>query len=228
LLNTGADINALAAKHGGRTALQAASEEGHVELVQLLLDAGADVNAPAAESLGRTALQAASQKGHVELVRLLLDAGAHINASPSYGGVTAIQAAAIKGYIRVVQLLLNSGADVNTAPAFFDGRTALEGAAEHGRIDILQLLINAGARTMGDGQRQYLRAVKFAEKEGRFAAAKLLRNHRHWTEEDHQIFEDIVLDTHFYVDSIIVSGRKDSSEHDEDFDEQGQDYYEIN
>jgi ankyrin repeat protein len=194
LLDARADVNALAAKFYGRTALQAALKIGHVEPVRLLLNAGADVNAPASELQGRTALQAASEKGNIELVQLLLDVGADINAPPSYErGVAAIQAAAIKGYIAIVHLLLNAGADVNSASAVHEGRTALEGAAEHGRIDMLQLLINAGAKTIEDGQSQYIRAVKFAEKEGRFAVAEFLRHHRSWTEEDRQIFEDITL-----------------------------------
>jgi hypothetical protein len=57
LLKFGADVNAPAARYGGRTALQGASEKGYIELVRLLLDAGADVNAPTASISGRTALK---------------------------------------------------------------------------------------------------------------------------------------------------------------------------
>ncbi|RYP44438.1 hypothetical protein DL768_009085 [Monosporascus sp. mg162] len=194
LLEAGADISTPPAKYNGRTALQAAAEKGNIELVQLLLEAGADINAPPAKYNGRTALQAATENGNIELIEVLLNAGATVDTPPSsHRGVTAIQAAAIKGHTKATQLLIGANADVNAAPAAHGGRTALEGAAEHGRIDMLQLLLNAGARTRGDCQTQYLRAVKFAETEGRLAAAELLRNRRPWTEEDRQIFDDIVL-----------------------------------
>ncbi|EXL40290.1 hypothetical protein FOCG_17178, partial [Fusarium oxysporum f. sp. radicis-lycopersici 26381] len=60
----------------GRTALQAASEGGHIQVVERLLEAGANVNAAAAARYGRTALQAASAGGHIQVVKRLLNAGA--------------------------------------------------------------------------------------------------------------------------------------------------------
>ncbi|KAH6853156.1 hypothetical protein B0I37DRAFT_301466, partial [Chaetomium sp. MPI-CAGE-AT-0009] len=61
---------------------QAASLEGHGEIVQLLLDKGADANAQG--GLYGNALQAASCTGHGEIVQLLLHKGADIKAQ---GGV---------------------------------------------------------------------------------------------------------------------------------------------
>ena len=72
LLDAKADVNAAAAAgYSGRTALQAAAEGGHLEVVQRLLDAKADVNAAAAGNGGRTALQAAAEGGHLEITALL-------------------------------------------------------------------------------------------------------------------------------------------------------------
>jgi ankyrin repeat protein len=48
-------------------ALQAASQGGHLEIVERLLAAGADVNAAAGNYGGPTALQAASRGGHLEV-----------------------------------------------------------------------------------------------------------------------------------------------------------------
>ena len=57
----------------GRTALQAAAEGGHLEVVDRLLAAKAEVNAAAGYG-GRTALQAAAGGGHLEVVDRLLAA----------------------------------------------------------------------------------------------------------------------------------------------------------
>ena len=61
-----------AAGHGGRTALQAAAEGGHMEVMSRLLDANADINAAAATSFeGRAAFQAAAEGDHYQLMDLL-------------------------------------------------------------------------------------------------------------------------------------------------------------
>ena len=54
------------------TALQLAAEEGHWEVVKLLLEAGADKDAT--DNAGYTALDSASANGHSEVVSLLLEA----------------------------------------------------------------------------------------------------------------------------------------------------------
>ncbi|KAL5585649.1 hypothetical protein FOVSG1_013341 [Fusarium oxysporum f. sp. vasinfectum] len=93
-------------------ALQAASDGGHIQVVDRLLDAGADVNAAAAAKYGgRTALQAASAGGHIQVVDQLLEAGADVNAAAAeFEGRTALKAASAGGHIQVVDRLLDAGA----------------------------------------------------------------------------------------------------------------------
>jgi len=55
----------------GRTAPQAASEGGHLAIVDRLLEKGANVDAEAAGVLGNTAMQAASERGHLAVVERL-------------------------------------------------------------------------------------------------------------------------------------------------------------
>lgn len=68
LISHGADVNAAAAHLGGRTALQAAAENGDLAMVDTLLGYGADINGAAAEYDGKTALYAATVDGHRSIV----------------------------------------------------------------------------------------------------------------------------------------------------------------
>ncbi|CAG5179642.1 uncharacterized protein ALTATR162_LOCUS9388 [Alternaria atra] len=72
-----------------------AAENGHKQVVKLLVDKGADVNAQG----GRygNALYAASYRGHEAVVRQLLDKGAEINAQGGYFS-NALQAASDGGH----------------------------------------------------------------------------------------------------------------------------------
>ena len=120
----------------GITALMMASNEGHTEIVSLLLAAGANANL--VETTGSTALIAASNAGHVEVVSLLLDAGADTDVVDKRG-MTALIMASDRGHAAVVSLLLDAGADSNVAT-----HTALMSACFQGDVDIVNLLLKAG------------------------------------------------------------------------------------
>lgn len=67
---------------GSGTALHAAAEGGHVDVVRLLLHARANINKRLAYGRKETALTFASQAGHMDVVGLLLSEGAQVH---SYG-----------------------------------------------------------------------------------------------------------------------------------------------
>lgn len=133
----------------GRTTLELAAKEGHIEVAKILLENGANINAsPPMNALnGRTSLQAAAESGNLEMVKLLLEKGANINAKPSEnGGRGALQAAIGSSQYEIAVLLLQKGANVNLPPATINGRTALQLAAENGELKLVELLLSKGAR----------------------------------------------------------------------------------
>jgi len=118
------------------TPLIKAAENGHIEVVKLLLDKGADVNEY--NEGGETPLHYATRGGHTEVMKILLDHGANIRAKGTGCG-TPLQWAARNGQIKAAELLLARGADINQQGT--DKRTALMDAAENGDADMVKLLL---------------------------------------------------------------------------------------
>lgn len=111
-------------------AIGIASENGHLEIVRLLLaddrvDPSGDAN---------YAIQMASQNGHVEVVRLLLADG---RADPSANDNKAIRKAIENEHIKVVKLLL---ADGRVDPSA-DDNYAIREASALGNTELLNILL---------------------------------------------------------------------------------------
>jgi ankyrin repeat protein len=113
--------------------LYAAAEQGHAEIVGLLLEAGAS---PDAHSRGVSPLYAAARRGHGDVLDKLFAAGADPGARNAAGvpsghaGATALHAAAGAGKREVVEELLARGADAHAADAA--GRTPAAWARSQG------------------------------------------------------------------------------------------------
>ncbi|KAE9364186.1 ankyrin [Stipitochalara longipes BDJ] len=126
-----------------KTALEAAIEKGHRELIVLLADSGAILNYPV--GVIKEPLEAAAEEGSIDIVKFLLDRGAYINGSPNRRtGKTALQMAALKGNMELVKFLIAAGADIHAAAAPSDGMTALQAAASNGHFAIVEFLLDAG------------------------------------------------------------------------------------
>jgi len=127
----------------GTTALHAACQEGHLELVDWLIAAGARVNQGHIVG-GATPLIIASQYGFIEVVQSLLRAGAKVDltATDQLGNTPLIQASTF-GQPLVVDALLQAGARVSFVRK--DGVTALYMACQKGDLECVRLLIRAGA-----------------------------------------------------------------------------------
>lgn len=125
------------------TPLQAAAENGHFAVVELLLANGADVNAPAKKPHGSTALQLAAAGGHTTVAQRLIDAGADVNAPPiSNFAETALQAAARTEGSAMLDLLMAAGATLDTTGMRnFPKKTTLSVAAEANKAELVSRLL---------------------------------------------------------------------------------------
>ncbi|KAH8654691.1 ankyrin repeat-containing domain protein [Ilyonectria robusta] len=166
LLKEKTDVNTKGGRYG--TALQAASERGHKEVVEMLLDKGADVNIEGG-AYG-TALQAASARGHKEIVEMLLDKGADVNIEGGDYG-TALQAASARGHKEIVEMLLDKGADVNIEGG--DYGMALQAASAEGHKEVVEMLLDKGADVNIEGG-DYGTALQAASARGHKEVVEML------------------------------------------------------
>lgn len=94
------------------TALHAAAESGHLDILDLLLQAAGKRLLNRFDSLGRTPLMCAVANKHVEAVRRLIAAGADVNARQDpLQGDTALSIAATDATLPIATLLIDAGAD---------------------------------------------------------------------------------------------------------------------
>ena len=94
-----------------RTPLHIAVEQGHNNVVALLLDLGVNVESKEA-SLSASALHLAARNGHKDICKILLDHEARINARNRFYS-TPLTEAARGGHMEVVKLLVDRNADIN-------------------------------------------------------------------------------------------------------------------
>ncbi|KAH0360135.1 Pfs, NACHT and ankyrin domain protein, partial [Aureobasidium melanogenum] len=122
------------------TPLQAASSNGYLGIVRILVASGANVNIESGH-LGY-ALHAALSRAHMEVSLFLIESGADVQARGGFHG-TALHAAVYEGGLAMVQLLLKNGVDIDKADD--SGETALYGACKTGSVRIVELLLDNGA-----------------------------------------------------------------------------------
>ena len=94
-----------------RYPLEKASEDGHVEIVKLLLKYGADIE-QGNEDLGHTPLHSAADNGCYDVAKVLLENGAKVD-SRGIGYDTPLHIAVMSDRLEVLPLLLEHNANVN-------------------------------------------------------------------------------------------------------------------
>ena len=138
--NCAADIDVEDRNNHRQTALDAASDNGKLDVAELLIERGADVNSRCAA--GRTPLHYASRGGHLDVVRLLLDHKADVDARER-NGMTALAFASCYGHFEIVKLLLEHGANANVQNSY--GRTPRQEALAYGHGRIAKVLLEYDA-----------------------------------------------------------------------------------
>ncbi|KAI0297331.1 hypothetical protein BC826DRAFT_951623 [Russula brevipes] len=182
------DVNAKCGTQG--TPLHAASSEGHLDAVRVLLEHGANMNTT--DKRKRTPLcsahnadidippnspefllHVASSRGQAEVVGLLLQHNADVNAR-DISKWTPLHWASINGHPKVVRLLLEYGADANAQTP--TSTTSLHLASSKGHLEVVQLLLTVGADPDVQGK-DYQTPLQVAEHNGRYEVARLLLEH---------------------------------------------------
>lgn len=123
-----------------RTALHRAAENGHDEVVLILLEHGAEVNAQEAK-YDQTPLHLAALNGHKAVVQTLLESDADAKMKDSDGWMP-IHVAAWTGNEEVARVLLGK---IDVDERGRDKLTALHCAAAQGHQKVARLLIQRGA-----------------------------------------------------------------------------------
>ena len=125
------------ANKDGKTPMFRAAEQGHVQLMELLLEAGAMTDEPEF-ALGQTPMSTAAQNGCLDVVRFLAEVGAAKDQAAN-NGATPLWVAAENGHLDIVRFLVENGADKDQGDN--NGATTLLVAAENGHLNVVRFLV---------------------------------------------------------------------------------------
>lgn len=176
------DLNAIT--NDGTTALMFAAQNGHSEVMELLLRNGANLDQQ--DNNGLSAFMRAAWGGHIAAMELLLANGAVIDQK-SRTGLTAVMMAARGGHKAAMRWLFASSAFV-VDQRDKNGLTAFIHAAQCGHRSAMNLLLKKGA------------AMDSADPFGETALILASRN-------GHKEVIRFLLDSGAVVDQVCVGGR---------------------
>ena len=117
------------------TPLCAASFNGSLKCVSLLIEAGANKDQGTTDN-GSTPLFIAAHEGHLEVVRFLVESGANKDQGRTDTGSTPLFIAADQGHLEVVRFLVESGANKDQGRTN-GGATPLFIAAHEGHLEVV-------------------------------------------------------------------------------------------
>ena len=167
----------------GFTAFMVACNDGHKDVVKLLLDQSERIDLNARDFNGMTAFMWACQNGHRNVAKLLLDhfdPNIDLNAT-SRSGLTAFMLACSYGHTNVVQLLLYNSEriELNARSSNNSKKTAFICACENGHKNIVKMIvehsegIDLNAKADDTGRTAFMAACRYGHKD----VVKLLLNY---------------------------------------------------
>ncbi|KAF4878482.1 putative ankyrin repeat protein L25 [Colletotrichum siamense] len=148
------------------SALCVASQEGHSEVIRLLLEHGADVSA--GDDASWSPLHAASKNGHHDIVQALINRGADVNAHIERRN-HPITLASSRGHVKIVQLLISVGTEVNGF--------ALYEASSNGHVEVVKALLEKKPRLIDLGPFLQNPALYIALEKGHDRVVEVLRSY---------------------------------------------------
>ena len=151
----------------GKTCLQVAAHQGHLQIVMYLLSLKANVNLVDKE--GDSTLHYAAFGNQPEIMKVLLLNGADINVLNS-SHCSALHISAHKKPPHCVRILLEFGADVNIQDSY--GDTALHDAIGKENSDVVELLCNAPNLDLTVRNNRGFNALHHASLKGNVAATR--------------------------------------------------------
>ena len=126
------------------TPLCAASLNGSLKCVSLLIEAGANKDQGTTND-GSTPLSMAAREGQLEVVRFLVECGANKDQGTTDNGETPLFTAAGQGHLEIVQFLVESGANKDQGTTD-DGSTPLFIATLQGHSEVVRFLGAVGCQ----------------------------------------------------------------------------------
>lgn len=171
LLNTGADVKIK--DNNGWTPLHAASSNGHLEVVKLLLDNRSDIIV--ANEGGWTPLHVVSFNGDVKLARLFLQVCQDQANFKDTSSRTALFYTAMRGRSEIMRLLLFNKASANVKDRY--NATPLITASRNGHGSTVKLLIEAENHVFNCKDDLRLTTLCWARKNGNIETIQLLLRH---------------------------------------------------
>lgn len=151
----------------GKTCLQVAAHQGHINIIKYLLSVRANVNIVDKE--GDSTLHYAAFGNQPEIMRILLMHSAHINVVNS-SRCSALHISAHKKPPHCVKVLLEFGANVNIQDSY--GDTALHDAIGKENTEVVELLCNAANLDLTVRNNRGFNALHHASLKGNVAATR--------------------------------------------------------
>ena len=153
------------------SALQLASERGHMEIVRILVEHAVDVNAQ--DENRWTALHLASKMGYVETARILIEHNSDATA-PGWQKWTALHLASEGGHLKLARILVEHG--TGTTAQEWHGWTALHVSSFRGHVEVARMLLEHGACVTAQ-DRQGWTALHSASEAGHGEVVHVLLEH---------------------------------------------------